>query len=221
MPEEWAARLVLSATAACALAIMALCAMAGYRARYVVPGAVALALAMVGATFLREWPIVPIISKADLRSPRLWSITLQGPDQAIKRTLSRPNIGDSPVVRIRVGLAHDYHGTAFLEATVAGMSLGRMHAEGTQRGLTLGTDSLELIFDAHRIADPESIEVVLRQPVLDPSLRIVVVGWARGTVHGRAEVAFGDGLRWLPGVPLAMTGEMVRGLPMVWLDGVY
>ena len=157
--------------------------------------------------------------KADVQSTRIWSVTLQSPDQAIRRNLEAPNIGVAAVARLRVALDRDYHGSAYLSASVAGNDLGAMFASGTQRGLSLGTDSLELIFDSRVIAGRDTVEVVVRQPVPDPALRVVVVGDARG--RGRDASVFGSGDVWFAGIPVSTTGSMVNALPMIWLDGVY
>ena len=169
----------------------------------------------------RLWVNPPEMSKADPLGTRMWSITLQGPDQAVRREVEAPNIGGSSTARLRVALDRDYHGEAYLAATVVGVDLGRMFASGTQRGLSLGTDSLELIFDSQLITGRETVEIVLRQPVPDPLLRIVVVGDARGGLRTRDAVAFGVGGAWFVGVPLSKSGLMVHALPMIWLDGVY
>jgi hypothetical protein len=161
------------------------------------------------------------MSKADKFGSRMWSITLQSPEQVLHREVEAPNIGGSGEARLRVALDRDYHGHAYLTATVADTDLGAMFATGTQRGLSLSTDSLELIFDSRLIAGRETIAVVVRQPVPDPALRIVVVGDARWGLRTRDAVRFGSSEGLFAGVPVSTTGAMVRALPMIWLDGVY
>lgn len=172
-------------------------------------------------TFQKRWSNPPEILKADPLGTRMWSIALQGPEQAIRREVETPKIGGASTARLRVSLDRDYHGDAYLSATVAGTHLGAMFAAGTQRGLSLGTDSLELIFDSQLITGHETVEVIVRQPVPDPSLRIVVVGDSRGGPRTRGAMLFGSGDKWFAGVPTAKTGAMVLALPMIWLDGVY
>lgn len=176
---------------------------------------------VLGVLYSRTWVEVPIITKSAMRSEKIWSITLQNPSQVLRRVVPRPNIGSTTAVRIRVALEDDYQGTSFFMATVMGIEFGRMFPEGTQRGLSLGHDSLELIFDSSAIAGLDFVEIDLRQPVPDPGLRMVVIGQSRGTVSGQNAAFFGDGFRWLPGVPVAKTGMIVSGLPQIWLDGVY
>ena len=171
--------------------------------------------------FMRDWFEVPAISKSDAISDQIWSITLQNPSQVVRRVVPRPNIGLATTVRIRVSLDGDYHGPSFLTATVHGDDFGRMFPAGAQRGLSLGHDSLELIFDSSALDGLEYVEIDLRQPVPDPALRMVVVGQSRGAECGENSAFFGDGFRWLRGVPVARTGMIVSGLPQIWLDGVY
>ena len=171
--------------------------------------------------FMRDWVEVPVISKSDAISEQIWSITLQNPSQVVRRVVPRPNIGLATTVRIRVSLEVDYHGPSFLTATVRGDDFGRMFPAGAQRGLSLGHDSLELMFDSSALDGLDFVEIDLRQPVPDPALRIVVVGQSRGAELGESSAFFGDGFRWLPGVPVARTGMIVSGLPQIWLDGVY
>ena len=171
--------------------------------------------------FMRDWFEVPAISKSDAISDQIWSITLQNPSQVVRRVVPRPNIGLATTVRIRVSLDGDYHGPSFLTATVHGDDFGRMFPAGAQRGLSLGHDSLELIFDSSALDGLEYVEIDLRQPVPDPALRMVVVGQSRGAELGENSAFFGDGFRWLRGVPVARTGMIVSGLPQIWLDGVY
>ncbi|MCG3770754.1 MAG: hypothetical protein JW384_01932 [Nitrosomonadaceae bacterium] len=171
--------------------------------------------------FMRDWVEVPVISKSDAISEQIWSITLQNPSQVVRRVVPRPNIGLATTVRIRVSLEGDYHGPSFLTATVRGDDFGRMFPAGAQRGLSLGHDSLELIFGSSALDGLDFVEIDLRQPVPDPALRIVVVGQSRGAELGENSAFFGDGFQWLRGVPVARTGMIVSGLPQIWLDGVY
>lgn len=195
--------------------------LAGHR-QGLIAGLMACVVASVAlVTVQGRWPNPPEMLKAEPLGTRMWSITLQHPDQVIRREVEAPKIGGSSTARLRVALDRDYHGEAHLAATVAGVDLGRMFASGTQRGLSLGTDSLELIFESRLITGRETVEVVLRQPVPDPMLRIVVVGDARGGLRTRDAMAFGTGGAWFAGVPLARSGAMVLALPLVWLDGVY
>jgi len=175
----------------------------------------------LGVLFSRSWFEVPTITKSAIRSDQIWSITLQNPSQVVRRVVPRPKIGSATAVRIRVSLESDYHGPSFLTATVRGDDFGRMFPAGAQRGLSLGHDSLELIFDSSALDGLDFVEIDLRQPVPDPALRIVVVGQSRGAELGENSAFFGDGFRWLRGVPVARTGMIVSGLPQIWLDGVY
>ena len=175
----------------------------------------------LGVLYSRAWVEVPVITKSAMRSEQIWSVTLQNPSQVIRRVVPRPNIGLATTVRIRVSLEGDYHGPSFLTATVHGDDFGRMFPAGAQRGLSLGHDSLELIFDSSALDGLEYVEIDLRQPVPDPALRMVVVGQSRGAELGENSAFFGDGFQWLPGVPVARTGMIVSGLPQIWLDGVY
>ena len=177
--------------------------------------------AILGVLYSRTWVDIPIVNKGAIRSEKIWSITLQNPAQVVRRVVPHPNIGSATTVRIRVALDGDYHGFSFLVATVNGIDFGRMFPEGTQRGLSLGHDSLELIFDSSALDGLDFVEIDLRQPVPDPALRIVVVGQSRGAELGENSAFFGDGFRWLRGVPVARTGMIVSGLPQIWLDGVY
>ena len=177
--------------------------------------------AVLGVLYSRAWVEVPVITKSAMRSEKIWSITLQNPSQALRRIVPRPNIGLAATARIRVALEDDYHGFSFLVATVNGIEFGRMFPEGTQRGLSLGHDSLELIFDSSALDGLDIVEIDIRQPVPDPALRMVVVGQARGAKLGENSAFFGDGFQWLRGVPVARTGMIVSGLPQIWLDGVY
>jgi len=177
--------------------------------------------AALGVLYSRAWVEVPVITKSAMRSEQIWSITLQNPSQVVRRVVPRPNIGLAATVRIRVSLEVDYHGPSFLTATVRGDDLGRMFPAGAQRGLSLGHDSLELIFDSSALDGLDFVEIDLRQPVPDPALRIVVVGQSRGVELGKNSAFFGDGFQWLRGVPVARTGMIVSGLPQIWLDGVY
>ena len=189
------------------------------------PHQIALALFVGGAVWCvlnsRAWVQVPVITKGAMRSEQIWSITLQNPSQVVRRVVPRPNIGLATTVRIRVSLEGDYHGPSFLTATVHGDDFGRMFPAGAQRGLSLGHDSLELVFDSSALDGLEFVEIDLRQPVPDPALRIVVVGQSRGAELGENSAFFGDGFQWLRGVPVARTGMIVSGLPQIWLDGVY
>ena len=178
-------------------------------------------MASMCLAFMRDWVEVPAISKSDAISDQIWSITLQNPSQVVRRVVPRPNIGLAATVRIRVSLEGDYHGPSFLTATVRGDDFGRMFPAGAQRGLSLGHDSLELIFDSSALDGLDFVEIDLRQPVPDPALRIVVVGQSRGAELGKNSAFFGDGFQWLRGVPVARTGMIVSGLPQIWLDGVY
>ena len=175
----------------------------------------------LGVLYSRAWVEVPVITKSAMRSEQIWSITLQNPSQVLRRVVPYPTIGAATTVRIRVALEDDYHGSSFLMATVMGIEFGRMFPEGTQRGLSLGHDSLELIFDSSALDGLDFVEIDLRQPVPDPALRMVVVGQSRGAELGENSAFFGDGFQWLPGVPVARTGMIVSGLPQIWLDGVY
>ena len=178
-------------------------------------------MASMCLVFMRDWVVIPVTSKSGVSSDKIWSITLQNPSQVIRRVVPYPNIGSATAVRIRVALDGDYHGSSFLMATVNGGDFGRMFPEGTQRGLSLGHDSLELIFDASALDELDFVEVDLRQAIPDPALRIVVVGQARGAILGESSAFFGDGFRWLRGVPVAKNGMIASGLPQIWLDGVY
>lgn len=191
------------------------------RLRYQVSLSLLVGSVVLSILYSRKWVEVPVIAKGAIRSDKIWSITLQKPSQVVRRVVTRPTIGSATTVRIRVALEGDYQGRSFFVASVNGVDFGRMFPEGTQRGLSLGHDSLELIFDASRIDGWDFVEIELRQPVPDPALRIMVIGQARGTVLGENAAFFGDGFQWLRGVPVANTGVMVSGLPVVWLDGVY
>lgn len=171
--------------------------------------------------YSRTWVEVPNIMKSAIRSEKVWSITLQNPSQVLRRVVPHPNIGSAKAVRVRVALEDDYRGPSFLTATVHGDDFGTMFPEGTQRGLSLGHDSLELIFDASALDGLDFVEIDLRQPIPDAALRVVVIGEVRGAVLGENSAFFGDGFRWLRGVPVATTGMIASGLPQVWLDGVY
>jgi len=177
--------------------------------------------AILGVLYSRTWVDIPIVNKGAIRSEKIWSITLQNPAQVVRRVVPHPNIGSATTVRIRVALDGDYHGFSFLVATVNGIDFGRMFPEGTQRGLSLGHDSLELIFDSSALDGLDFVDIHLRQPVPDPALRMVVVGRSRGAELGENSAFFGDGFQWLRGVPVARTGMIVSGLPQIWLDGVY
>ena len=102
----------------------------------------------LGVLFSRSWFEVPTITKSAIRSDQIWSITLQNPSQVVRRVVPRPKIGSATAVRIRVSLESDYHGPSFLTATVHGDDFGRMFPAGAQRGLSVGHDSLVLIFDS-------------------------------------------------------------------------
>ena len=177
--------------------------------------------AALGVLYSRAWVEVPVITKSAIRSDQIWSISLQNPSQVVRRVVPRPNIGSATTVRIRVSLESDYHGPSFLTASVHGDDFGRMFPAGAQRGLSLGHDSLELIFDSSALDGLDFVEIDIRQPIPDSALRMVVVGQARGAELGENSAFFGDGFRWLRGVPVARTGMIVSGLPQIWLDGVY
>lgn len=170
-------------------------------------------------TTFRSWSDFPTLTRGDIRSEQLWSITLQTPEHAIRRILPLP--GEAPIYRVRVALDRDYRGMSYVTASLAGIDLGRLHPEGTQRGLTRTDNMLEIIFDPAIINSRNAIEVVIRQPIPDANLRIMVIGAVRGLVHGENSVEFGVKSQWLRGMPFASTGELVSGLPLVWLDGVY
>jgi len=177
--------------------------------------------AVLGILYSRTWVDIPIGTKSAMRSEKIWSITLQNPSQALRRIVPRPNIGLAATARIRVALEDDYHGPSYFTARVNGVDFGRMFPEGTQRGLSLGHGNLELIFDASAIYGLDFVEINLRQPIPDPTLRVMVIGQARGAELGENSAFFDDGFQWLRGVPVARTGMIVWGLPQIWLDGVY
>lgn len=183
-----------------------------------------LGIFVIGSTpfiFMRDWVEAPMMIKSHASSSKIWSIALQNPTQVVRRNVPYPHIGSASPVRIRVALASDYRGIAFLVVNVNGIDFGRMFPEGTQRGISTSHDSLELIVDALPHHGNDLVEINLRQPDPDSSLRIVVVGHTRGAVIGVSAAFFGDGHLWFRGVPDARTGTMAVGLPQIWLDGVY
>ena len=169
----------------------------------------------------RSWTDFPTLTRGNFRSEQLWSITLQTPEHAIRRTLPLPVAEEKPIFRVRVALDRDYHGMSYFTASLSGIDLGRLFAEGTQRRLSRIDNMLELIFDAAIINNQTSVDVVIHQPIPDANLRIMVIGMTRGVVYGEKSIEFGFKSQWFHGVPFAGTGQLVSGLPLVWLDGVY
>jgi hypothetical protein len=154
-------------------------------------------------------------------SPVLWSATLQHPDQAIRRFIRLPAgaLARGVPYRLVVRLERAYRGPASLLATVNGVPLGRpapMVMPG-QGETTPADEDWGLPAPAAVLALRPITEVVITQDRPDPALRIITsAGWAGATL-GPDAAWFFDGQAWHRGAVHPQSGEIVPGLPHVWL----
>ncbi len=157
----------------------------------------------------------PVRSRMD--SPVLWSMTLQHPDQAIRRYIRLPDDWpqEGAEYRLLVRLQDRYEGPARLLVEVNGVFLGPLHPT-TSGGDSVGT--LGLPIPSAILARQRVMEIILRQDRPDRNLRIVIYReWAGATLGANASW-FYDGVTWHRGVVHALSGRIVPGLPHIWLE---
>lgn len=184
--------------------------------RHLIGTTIALILA-VGPT-ARTWVEVPILERGSQSSDRLWGIGLPSPEITLRRVLPIPSIPPSQRLRLRVNLAAEYRGPAFLVARINERDIGRLLVEGEYEGRSTVDACRELYFDASGLVSPGMASVELRQPTPDPRLLIAVFGTSRGTVAGAdaAWISGRDG--FVRGTPSALYGTVADGVPVVWLE---
>ena len=162
----------------------------------------------------------PNITRGDAASPMLWSITLQSPDQGIRRLVPGPSPA-SDRLRLRVMLSAPYGGASYLVAHVNGIDVGRLVPVGSdapEARTEAAHSDLEVKFRARETGFANPTEVVLRQPVPDPGLRVAVWGATAGATFGGEAAWFGTGSTWTRGTPSALTGLPTRGVPVIWMQ---
>ena len=162
----------------------------------------------------REFP-APV--RARLDSPVLWSMTLQHPDQAIRRYIRLPDNWqeESRKYRLLVRLQDPYKGPARLLAEVNGVPLGSLHPtiSGGDDDATFGLPIPSEVLARQRVT-----EIILRQDRPDRKLRIVIYREWAGATLGADASWFYDGATWHQGVVHALSGRIVPGWPHIWLD---
>ena len=162
--------------------------------------------------------MAPVRARVD--SPVLWSMTLQHPDQAIRRYIRLPYNWqeESKEYRLLVRLQDPYKGPARLLVEVNGVSLGSLHptTSGGDDDATLGLPIPSEVLARQRVT-----EIILRQDRPDRKLRIVTYREWAGATLGADAAWFYDGATWHRGVVHALSGRVVPGLPHIWLDRVF
>ena len=214
------ARLALNAVGAITLVATAYLIAASFGAGSRSRGALAVGTALAAwIPLFGEMP-PPNITRGDAASPMLWSITLQSPDQGIRRLLPLPG-HPREMMRLRVVLGQPYHGASFLTASINSADVGQLVPMGSNSphgSFSVDYAQLEVVFNKKAITMSIPMEVVVRQPMTDPKLRIAVWGSHAGTVFTRDAAWFGTGSSWVRGTPNALTGKMVDGVPIMWLS---
>ena len=159
----------------------------------------------------------PVRARVD--SPVLWSMTLQHPDQAIRRYIHLPNGWQEAGTKYRllVRVQDSYQGPARLLAQINGVPLGSLHPtiSGGDGDGTLGRPVPSAVLARQPVA-----EIILRQDIRDRKLRIVIYREWAGSSMGADASWFYDGASWHRGVVHALSGRIVPGLPHIWLDPV-
>ena len=152
-------------------------------------------------------------------SPVLWSMTLQHPDQAILRHIRLP---DSARLRgwqyrLLVRLERNYRGPARLLATVNGVPIGTVQPFFTKSAVEPFAGEWGVAVPPEVLALRPVTEIVIRQDTPDPELRTVIYSQWAGATLGVDAAWFFDGTEWHRGVVHPISGQMVPGLPHIWL----
>ena len=152
--------------------------------------------------------------RARIDSPVLWSMTLQHPDQAIKRYLRLPDgwQEEGAEYRVIVRMQDQYNGPARLLAEVNGVHLGALHP--------FDDANLRVSVPREVLAQRRIVEIILWQDIPDPKLRIVTYREWAGATLGADAAWFYDGATWHRGVVHALSGRIVPGLPHIGLERI-
>lgn len=161
----------------------------------------------------------PKITRQSVPQSMLQSITLQSPDQGIRLLLPLPRDPGNEII-IRTMLDRPYDGPSRLAVWVNGTAIGDMFPAGTihrKSALAVSLEELEVPFKVDIVGVANPMEIILRQPVPDPALRIAVWGSHLGTTQGANTAWFATGTDWVRGIPSARTGGPSKAVPIVWL----
>ena len=157
--------------------------------------------------------------RARIDSPVLWSMTLQHPDQAIKRYIRLPDgwQEEGAEYRVLVRMQDQYNGPARLLAEVNGVHLGALYPS---RRFDFDDAKLGVSVPRDVLAQRRIAEIILRQDTPDRKLRVVTYREWAGATMGADAAWFYDGATWHRGVVHALSGRIVPGLPHIWLERI-
>ena len=161
----------------------------------------------------------PKITRQSAPSSMLQSITLQSPDQGIRLLLPLPRDHGNEIL-VRTMLDRPYDGPSRLAVWVNGNAIGTMFPAGTihrKPGFAVSLEEIEVPFKVDTVGVSNPMEIILRQPVPDPALRIAVWGSHLGTTQGANTAWFANGTHWVRGIPSPRTGGPSEAVPIVWL----
>jgi len=161
----------------------------------------------------------PNITRGSLPSSMLQSITLQSPDQAIRLLLPLPR-DPAEEMMVRTSLDRPYGGNSRLNVSVNGIFVGEMLPVGTvhrKTGFAISLEEIEVPFQTKIVGISNPMEIILRQSIPDPALRITIWGSHLGSTFGSEAAWFANGSNWVRGIPSSRTGEISYGIPIVWL----
>ncbi len=187
----------------------------GRVARGCIAAAAILAASLPG---MRTWEDPPRLERGDQASTRLWGISLPTPDVVIRRVVPVPDAGQSGRLRLRVNLAAEYRGAAYIVATVNGTGIGPLLKEGESEGRSTVDGCREAFFDGVILGGTRTATVDLHQPVPDPDLRVAVFGTSRGASAKDGAAWTGTALGLTRGVSHPSDGRVRPGAPIVWLE---
>jgi len=161
----------------------------------------------------------PKITREPAPSSMLQSITLQTPDQGIRLLLPLPRDYGNEII-VRTMLTRPYDGPSRIAVWVNGTAIGTMSPAGTiqhKPGSAMSLEEIEVPFKVDTVGVSNPMEIILRQPVPDPALRIAVWSSHLGTAQGANTAWFANGSHWARGIPSSRTGGPSEAVPIVWL----
>jgi len=164
----------------------------------------------------------PNITRGSLPSSMLQSIALQSPDQAIRLLLPLPR-DPAEEMMVRTSLDRPYRGNSRLNVSVNGIFVGEMLPVGTvhrKPGVAISLEEIEVPFQTKIVGISKPMDIVLRQSIPDPALRITLWSSHLGSTYGSEAAWFANGSNWVRGIPSSRTGETSNGIPIVWLVNI-
>ena len=101
---------------------------------------------------------------------RVWTLAFGAMEEALTKTVSRPEEWDVQPLHLRIDLIDHYDGPAGFLVEVNGQTLGRLDAASNR---SPSTDRMLYAVPRSVVAGSEEVIIVLRPAAIDPRLRIV------------------------------------------------